>query len=502
MHQELNNLYPKLDLLPNLSVREPTMIATAIRPNLFLDLKQNLRRFRKQHFSSWCPNSGLTQYLNKNTKAAPLAVFRILFGLLMLIAVIRFWYNGWIEKLYIDPLFHFHYSGFSFIDASSSPVYLLFVLSGISAAFVCFGYKYRIAIIVFFFSFTWIELLDKTTYLNHYYFVSVIAFILMFLPAHCTFSIDAFRHDDLRYEFIPSWNIDILKLMLAIVYIYAGLAKLNSDWMFHAMPLSLWLPSKFEVPLLGSWMHEKWMHYLFSWAGAIYDIFIVALLLCKSTRLFGFAAVVIFHLLTRVLFPIGMFPYIMIAASLIFFSPSWHLRILNKLTTLFGINGDVFSNGKRTSFGRPPSISLILLSAFMCFQLIFPLRHFIFPGNVYWTERGYRFSWRVMLMEKTGYANFKIVNGVTGNRFYIQNGDFLTAFQEKQMATQPDFILEYGKFLGKHFAEQGHEHVEVYVESYVALNGRASQPYVRSDVDLMKTTYTKLCNQYLTPFNE
>jgi len=107
-----------------------------------------------------------------------------------------------------------------------------------------------------------------------------------------------------------------------------------------------------------------------------------------------------------------------------------------------------------------------------------------------------------MLMEKTGYANFKIINGETKKRFYVQNEDFLTPQQQKQMSTQADFMLEYGQFLGGHFSSQGHEHIEVYVESYVSLNGRPNQPYIDPEVNLMDVTYRELCQDYIVKLNE
>ena len=91
-----------------------------------------------------------------------------------------------------------------------------------------------------------------------------------------------------------------------------------------------------------------------------------------------------------------------------------------------------------------------------------------------------------MLMEKAGYAQFKIVDKKKGTAFLVDNTDFLSTFQEKQMSTQPDFILQYAQFLGKHFTAQGHKNIAVYVESYVALNGRLSQPYIDPKVNLLE----------------
>jgi hypothetical protein len=111
--------------------------------------------------------------------------------------------------------------------------------------------------------------MDKTTYLNHYYFITIISLVLVFL-ANCYFSVDAYKDEKKRFQ--KNWNIDILKLLLAIVYVYAGLAKLNSDWLLEAMPLKIWLPNNSNLPLIGSLLNETWVHYVFSWTGAIYDL--------------------------------------------------------------------------------------------------------------------------------------------------------------------------------------------------------------------------------------
>ena len=444
----------------------------------------------------------INKYLNQVTKAAPLAVFRIFFGLLMLLSIIRFWYHGWIEKLYLLPKMHFHYLGFEFVEVPGNFTYLLFLLCGLSALLVSVGYKYRVSIVIFFLTFTYIELMDKTTYLNHYYFISILGFILIWLPAHRYYSIDAYQKPNIRSSYVKQWHIDILKVILAIVYIYAGLAKLNHDWMIRAMPLAIWLPTKFDIPLLGSMMHEKWMHYLFSWGGAIYDLSIIGFLLWRRTRMLAFVMVVVFHVMTRVLFPIGMFPYIMIFSALIFFDHVVHDKLLSYFSTIFRINKSIFDTKKTYQYTAIDKFAPYILGGFMLFQLIFPLRNLAYPGNVFWTEQGYRFSWRVMLMEKTGYANFKILNGNTGKRFYVDNHDFLTATQQKQMSTQPDLIVEYAHYLGEHFASQGHEHVEVYVESQVALNGRKSQPFIDPNRDLMKVKNGLSNRDYILPFHD
>ncbi len=449
-------------------------------------------------------NRILHSYYNRTTEAAPLAVFRIFFGLMMFGSIIRFWANGWIEKLYIEPDFFFSFYGFEWVKPVGQSTYVLFIICGLSALAVAVGFKYRIAIISFFLSFTYIELMDKTTYLNHYYFISVLAFVMIFLPANAYYSVDAAKDEKLRYQQIPNWTIDSIKLLLGIVYFYAGLAKLNSDWLIEAMPLKIWLPGRYDLPFLGDLLQQEWVHYLFSWSGAVYDLTIPFLLLNKRTRPVAFILVMVFHVLTRVLFPIGMFPYIMIVSSLIFFEPTLHKRILDVISKIFGLARDQFDNGRILSqevFDNK-QVKRSLISFLFIIQLLLPFRHYLYPGELFWTEEGFRFSWRVMLMEKAGYSNFKIVNKETGQRFYVDNSDFLTSFQEKQMSFQPDFILEYAHYLKEHFESQGHEHVGVYVESYVALNGRRSMAFIDPNIDLGLQKESFKHKTWILPFND
>lgn len=327
---------------------------------------------------------------------------------------------------------------------------------------------------------------------------------MIFLPAGKYFSVDALSSKNNSTQYIPRWTIDSIKLLLAIVYIYAGLAKLNSDWLIKAMPLKIWLPSKFDIPLIGNLLGEEWVQYTFSWFGVGYDLLIPFLLLYKRTRVFAFILVVIFHILTRVLFPIGMFPYVMIVSALIFFDAGFHKRIIYAFAKAVKYP-KIFLESKEIlppNNPRVAKISLAIVALFFAVQLLLPWRYLAYPGELFWTEEGYRFSWRVMLMEKSGYAQFKIVDGVSKKRFYVDNTDFLTPLQEKQMSFQPDLILEYAHYLRDHFEAQGHQQVGVYVESYVALNGRLSEMYIDPEVDLAKVKESFAHKNWIKPFTD
>ena len=441
----------------------------------------------------------ISKYLDKESNPYPLVVYRIGFGLLVMFSIVRFWYNGWIESLYLEPDFHFSFLGFSWVKPIGIYTYFIFIICFISALFVMLGYKYRMAIITLFLSFTYIELMDKTTYLNHYYLVSSLSFLMIFLPCASYFALDSTNNRK-----VPKWTIDSLKLMLLIVYLYAGLAKINSDWLINAQPLKIWLKTKYTIPIIGeTLLQNNYTYYLFSWGGMLYDIFIPFLLLCRRTRFFAFIMVIVFHVLTRILFPaIGMFPVIMIFSCIIFFDNSTHKKILDLLKKI--LNRENRLKEVFTPYIHKYNRKLIPLfvSVFFLWQVLIPLRSFSYPGELFWTEQGYRFSWRVMLIEKAGYTTFKVVDNSSGNSELVDNSLYLSKFQEKQMSFQPDMIIEYAHYIGDTYKKKGFKDVSVYAESYVTLNGRPSQRFIDPEVDLYNEKINFKNKNWILPFKD
>lgn len=447
----------------------------------------------------WTEISRFINGLNKPIPATSLAIFRFLFGLLMALSMLRFVSNGWVQSMYIDPSFHFSYYGLDWVKPIGIYTYAIFAICFISSVTVALGYRYRWSCLVFTLSFLYIEGMDKTTYLNHYYFISVMGLLLLLLPAQRAYSIDALR-GRVSSNHIPLWSLRAPQLLVCLVYFYAGLSKLNSDWLIHAQPLATWLPGKTDVPIIGVFFETSWVHYLFSWGGAIYDLSIPFLLIFSRTRSVAFLLVIGFHVLTRILFPIGMFPYIMIVGAMLFFPSSSYDRLLNRFEVLYGRHS-------KSPFLKPSNyrlkLSKYIVGVILCLQILLPWRYLCYPGELFWTEQGFRFSWRVMLMEKQGYTVFRIIDTKTNKSWIAQNSKFLTPFQEKQMSFQPDMILEYAYFLEKYYcSKEGFSDLEVYADSFVALNGRPSQRFIDPTIDLTTLTKNDYRIKWLLPFKD
>ncbi len=431
----------------------------------------------------------------------PLVVFRIAFGLLMLISVVRFVLRGWVHEFYIAPEFHFTYLGFDWVKPLPEPwIYGVFLAMALLALGIALGLFYRFSTVGFFLLFTYVELLDKTYYLNHYYFVSLMSFLLIFLPLNKSFSLDARLGLTRQSNAAPTWVLYAIRSQLALVYFFAGLAKLGPDWLFQAMPLRIWLRANTDLPLLGQLFDEVWMAYVMSWSGAFYDLTIVFFLLWRKTRFLAYLAVIGFHVMTALLFHIGMFPWIMIVSTLIFFSEKDYLRVANFIRRLFKKPILFFNNQNLVNTFKPNRAVLVLtiISLSFLFQIGMTLRHNFYPSNVLWSEEGFRFSWRVMLVEKTGLAIFTVKDPNTNKIWEVYPCEYLTPQQEKQMSFQPDMILQFAHFIEDKFREE-HEDLEVYADVYVSLNGRSSTPYINPEIDLTKESYDLATKDWVLP---
>jgi hypothetical protein len=434
---------------------------------------------------------------SRGVDIAPLVVFRIIFGILGTFSAIRFVSYGWVEKLYITPAFHFHYQGFNWVNPlPGNWMYLPFIIMILGGLAIATGTFYRIFAILFFLAFSYVELLDKANYLNHYYFVSIVSFLLILVPANRKWSIDSYLRPHILSSTVPYWCIWILRFQLTLVYCFAGLAKINSDWLLEAQPLRIWLQAFRDLPVVGDYLATKWVAYVFAWFGCCYDLFVPFFLMLPKTRKPAYAAVIVFHVLTWMLFPIGVFPWVMIGCTLIFFPASFHRSLLRFLPNKLETN-------KKRIFKVQPALKLLLV-IFIATQLIFPIRYLFKSGTLFWHEEGFRFSWRVMLIEKKGLATFYVVDRQSKGSIEINNAKYLTDTQIDQMSRQPDMILEFAHYLGKQYNDTVLDlgtvkkhlvHPRVEAEVFVTLNGRPSRKYVDRKHDLMEVSmsdnYTK-----------
>jgi vitamin K-dependent gamma-carboxylase len=443
----------------------------------------------------------LERALLRPVEAAWLAAYRVLFGLAMAVSMERFLAYGWVDELLVAPTFRFRYWGFGWVEPlSGGAMRALFVaLVGLALA-VAAGLAFRVTAPLFAVGLTYIQLIDVSTYLNHYYLAGLLAWLLAASPAARAWSVDAWlaerfgrsrARDGDRGHVARGWLV-LFRFQVGVVYVFAALAKAQADWLLHGQPLGIWLGARTELPVLGALFTVPGVPLAMSWFGFAFDATIVGWLSWRRSRPWAYAVVVVFHVLTRVLFDIGMFPVIMSLSALVFFAPDWPRSLGRRLARLV-----------RRGCGSPPvepepaprdgvsrgtplvhRLALAGGALYAAMQIVMPLRCHLYGGNVLWHEQGMRFSWRVMVRAKGGATTFVVREKTTGRIFHVNPREYLTPYQENEMASQPDLVVQLAHHVRDDFERRGRGDVEVRAESRVSLNGRRGALLVDQEVDL------------------
>lgn len=405
------------------------------------------------------------------------AVFRIAYGLLVAFGSVRFLARGWVDALYLEPAHHLTYPGFEWIRPLAAPwMHLHMAALAVLGLCIAAGYRHRLAAALFVVGFTYTELIEASLYLNHYWFVTLAGVLVWLLPVGHRWSLDAALRRVTASPVVPAGAVWALRAQVAVVYGFAGLAKLNPDWLLEAQPLRLWLADRTHLPLIGPLLDEPAVAYLASWWGAFFDCTVVGWLLWRRSRPWAFAVLVAFHLATAALFQIGIFPWVMILAALVFFPPDWPRRLTNTART-----NPVGGGGPAPAVGR---VRLALLGCLAVVQLVLPLRHYAADGNVRWTEEGYYLAWRVMLTEKAGHLEYAVTDPSTGEAWTADPGLVLTDWQAAHAATRPGLIHATAHLIADHYRRQGVADPEVRANAWVTMNGRPARRLIDPSADL------------------
>jgi hypothetical protein len=434
--------------------------------------------------------SAWAAYLTRPVDGASLAAFRILFGLLLAWEAVRYFEHGWIARYYIQPTFFFTYPFFDFLAPwPGQGMYLHFVVLGVLAVFIALGLCYRLCAVLFWLAFTYVFLLDKANYLNHFYLISLLSFLLIFVPAQRVASLDRRWFFPRAPTLVPFWSVLILRAQIFIVYFYAGLAKLNADWL-RGEPMRAWLAERTDFPLIGHLFTEEWLVYAAAYGALVFDLGIGFLLAWKPGQLVALALAGGFHYLNSQLFSLGIFPALAFASSLLFFAPDWPRQAAAQLRRLWSRPPmpPPEPPPARASSAPPalPSAAprLVFLHLYLAAQLLIPLRQLLYPGNVSWTEEGHRFAWHMKLRDKSADLRVFVTDPVTHTTWEVDPATHLSDRQLDEMETRPDMIHQYVQYLANQLSAKGQPRPIIHVHSTASLNGRAHQHLIDPNVNL------------------
>ena len=414
--------------------------------------------------------------------AASVAVFRIAFGVSIIINA-ALYLPRIIREHHIEPTFHFSYGPADFVEPLPGVgMYVIYAAMMITGGLIALGRWHRWAAATFFLLTTYVFLLDPTFYQNHEYLISLLAALMVLLPVDGFWSLDARVGARARSDVVPAWVVWMLRLQIGIPYFFAGIAKLNADWL-RGEPLRTWLAARTDLEPFHSVLTNSSVVWIMVYGALILDLLAVPLLLSRTTRVAAFVALCAFHVTNALLFGLYIFPWLMIAATLIFFQPDWPLRIRHRFRQPdprhLASREPLDDQATEPSIARrhaSPALTT-LLGIWVLFQILFPLRHLAFEGNSSWTEEGHRFAWHMMLRDKSGTVHFELTDG--DRTWTVDPAAHLTADQTRELPWYPEHLVQFA-----HHLSELYDGAEVRAETSVSLNGRDHQPIVDPTVDL------------------
>ncbi len=419
---------------------------------------------------------------------AYLACLRFMFGTLLAWLLLRFIWADIPRTMFIDPEFHFSYRWFEWISPPpGAGMYVLLFVLLICAVCIAIGLAYRVAIWVFFVGWTYFFLLEPAYYLNHFYMVGLLAFLLGLMPAHAAGSIDALLRPNLRSTTAPAWTIWAIRAQIGIVYFFAGVTKLHPDWLSGDVlgtAIHSWTNAEAVFNLLG----KENVVWIMSYGGLVLDLTIVPGLLWRRTR---WAYVIVtgsFQISNATLFTIDIFPPMAFALTLSYFDPGWPRALAKRLHLTRRVQtNSTGPKDPRTQVTKstPPFVLPLFLVAFFAVQIIVPLRHLAYSGDHNWTEEGHQFSWNLMSRVKVGQIAFIATEPASGRNWRFDPEHYLNPRQVRSLATDPQLILQFAHFVEERMRETGFKDVEVRAFTKVSLNGRPSQHLIDPDRDLL-----------------
>jgi vitamin K-dependent gamma-carboxylase len=462
--------------------------------------------------SGWLERARLA--LGEPVEAASLGLFRVAFGLLLAYEMLTKLRLGRHHELFGNA-FHFKYTGFSWVTPPGEIGTYALIL-GLTALSLCIalGVAYRAVTVLTAVGLWAYFLMERTLYINHIYLYGLLLTLLVFIPADRAFTLRqglaAWRTRGAPDEpadprpVVPFWSLAVLRFQMGLVYSYAGIAKLNPDWI-AGFPLRIWVPPKAGQalePLLSS----DQLALVMSWGGLAFDLLITPLLLFRRTRLLGAGWAFSFHVMNASLFGIASFPWMSLALTTLFFDPDWPRRFWIWLRPSPGADASGAAppgpSGRRPG-GPPrpmPRPGFTLLCAYALVQLCLPLRPFLYPGNPLWTEQGHEFSWRMMLRHKHGDTRYTLRDPVDGRRWEVRPADTLSARQVQWSSSHPELIRQFSHHLADTHEAQGHPRPEVYVDAWVKLNQHPYYRMIDATVDLGREPHRFGPDSWIVPF--
>lgn len=428
--------------------------------------------------------------------SASIAICRIFLGIFICFDAIS--YKDFFFTSNIGKDFVFKFDGFEWVTVLPLFQEVLFIVLFIAGLCVTIGLFYRYATAICLVLITYGFLLAKEYYLNHYYLLIILSFLMFLTPANRRFSVDSRLFST---PLIPYIYLVLLRAQMEIMLIFAGLVKINEDWL-QFIPIGSWLRDSSEKIIYGFIWQYDWGIAVSAYGIILLHVVGAPLLLFKRTRLTIFIIYCGFHISNHFILKIGIFPWMTIVFTTLFFDPSWPQKFICFVFRREFKDPIIDRPASNQNSIELTSRKKALVSFFVIWltlQVLIPLRHYLYPGKVSWTFEGQYFSWRMMLNERET-AGFTVAVHIPEiNKIYFpMNRDLLSPRQFTRVSTQPSLMRQLAKqFADKYRKKLKVETLHVHVHMPVSYNFRKPILLIDPKVDLAAQPATLLHSEWI-----
>nr|CAH0104565.1 unnamed protein product [Daphnia galeata] len=348
----------------------------------------------------------------------------------------------------------------------------------------------------------YVLLLDKTSWNNHSYLYGLLSILLLFSSANHYCSIDAWINPNIRNKPVPNWNYILVKVQIFLLYFYAGVKKMDPEWLGGYSMKNLGSHRVF-TPFKVFLSEETIEYYMVHLGGLILDLTVGFWLLWPKSRPLALFFATSFHVMNAQLFTIGMFPYVCLATLPVFCDDYWSKRWIarcpgllrkclpdatRKITYVADDSPAAVAGVEKR--GKNSTFKITLVGLYVVTQLALPWSHSVTQGYNNWTNGLYGYSWDMMVHAwETMHVVVTVKDKTTGRINYLDTEVFVRNDKWVGHADMAS-IYQYAHCVKDRLGAVNMTDVAIYVDVWRSLYGRFQQRLIDPRVNLLETEWS------------
>lgn len=422
-------------------------------------------------------------WLNSNINGQAIPIFRLLFGVCM--GVFYFISVGHQIALHFSDvsIIHLPFYGFSWVPMPGLAVYCGLLISiGVLMLLVGISRKPMKYLILLSIAYTYYFSTTLLDYNNHYY----LSLLLIYL---FTFSHYFYPQTIYKIKLVPRWNIMIFRWQWVIVYFYAGIAKLNVDWLSGTVIAKTLSGSETHSVL--QFLAHPMVARIIGGAGTIVDLFLAFGLLIEKTRRVAVIALISFHLLNESVFfsdltgdSVGYFPLLGIISTVLFINKS-DMTLIKKWASKLLTMGD-FQLALFKPNQNYRKVFFCLMTAFLLLQVYLPSRRFFNGENEYFTGEDRQFSYIRNSTMLQSSIKMTMIDKKTKASWLLRMDHYISPNERNVFVENPRALIVLAKRVNAEMRKTNYNNMAIYFDALFSLNGEPAQEGVNPNIDFVK----------------